>query len=163
MGLFSFLKDAGKKLFNSNDEEKAANPSTTAEAIHQQRLNVLRQHVNSQGINIQNLDVRFEADGDVVLTGEAATKADYEKAALLAGNVAGIGKVDNQMTVLEAAESADSDTYEVQKGDSLWKIAEHYYGNGAKYPEIVSANQPMITNADEIYPGQTLRIPKIQA
>lgn len=48
--------------------------------------------------------------------------------------------------------------YTVQKGDSLWKIAKHFYGNGAEYTKIASAN-PSISNPDKIYPGQTLKIP----
>ena len=48
--------------------------------------------------------------------------------------------------------------YTVQKGDSLWKIAKHFYGNGAEYTKIVNAN-PSISNPNSIYPGQVLKIP----
>jgi nucleoid-associated protein YgaU len=163
MGLFSFLKEAGKKIFKSSDEAKKEDPAVTAGAVRDQQVTALRNYVRGKGLNIQNLDVRFDAsDNEVVLTGEAATMDDWEKAALMAGNVAGIFKVDNQMTIAAAPApaAATSDTYEIQKGDTLWAIAEKYYGNGAKYTEIVAANQPMIKDADEIYPGQTLRIPK---
>ena len=166
MGLFSFLKEAGKKIFKSHDEAVQENPAITADAVRQQQVNALRQHVQSLGLNVQNLDVRFDAaDGEIVLTGEAASMADYEKAALMAGNVAGVFKVDNQMTIAAAApeEQQASDTYEVKKGDTLWAISERYYGNGSKYKAIVEANQPMIKDENEIYPGQTLRIPKLTA
>lgn len=168
MGLFSFIREAGKKIFKSGEEVRKADPAATNEAIHQQQLAALRAHVQGMGLNIKNLDVRFDAaDGEVVLTGEAATRADYEKAALMAGNVSGIYKVDNQMTIAPAAQTqqqeAESDTYEVKKGDTLWAIAEHYYGSGAKYKQIVEANQPMIKNENEIYPGQVLRVPKQHA
>ncbi len=168
MGLFSFIREAGKKIFKSGDEVRQADPAASAEAIHQQQLAALRAHVQGMGLNIKNLDVRFDAaDGEVVLTGEAASRADYEKAALMAGNVAGIFKVDNQMTIAPAAQAApqeaESDTYEVKKGDTLWAIAERYYGSGAKYKQIVEANQPMIKNENEIYPGQVLRIPRQHA
>ena len=49
--------------------------------------------------------------------------------------------------------------YTVQKGDTLWKIAEKFYGNGSKYPEIVKANTPPVKNPDLIQPGWVLRIP----
>jgi nucleoid-associated protein YgaU len=82
----------------------------------------------------------------------------------MAGNVMGISKVNNLMTVApqkaEAAPEPEAETYEIKKGDTLWAIAQKYYGNGASYPKIVAANQPMIKDADEIYPGQVLRIPK---
>ena len=50
-------------------------------------------------------------------------------------------------------------TYTVQKGDTLWKIAKQFYGNGNQYPKIVSANSDKIKNPNLIYPGQTFSIP----
>ena len=50
-------------------------------------------------------------------------------------------------------------TYTVQKGDTLWKIAKQFYGNGSQYPKIVSANLDKIKNPNLIYPGQTFSIP----
>lgn len=50
-------------------------------------------------------------------------------------------------------------TYTVQKGDSLWKIAKQFYGNGAQYSKIVSANADKIKNPNLIYPGQVFTIP----
>ncbi len=51
-----------------------------------------------------------------------------------------------------------TETYTVVKGDSLWKIAKYYYGDGSKYTEILKANSD-ISNANLIYPGQVLTIP----
>ena len=48
--------------------------------------------------------------------------------------------------------------YVVQKGDTLWSIAEKLYGNPWKYHEIEKANR--ISNA-MIYPGQCLIIPGV--
>ena len=47
-------------------------------------------------------------------------------------------------------------------GDSLSKIAKEYYGNAMKYPEIFEANREVIKDPNLIYPGQKLRIPKIE-
>lgn len=47
--------------------------------------------------------------------------------------------------------------YTVVKGDTLWGIAQKFYGNGNKYPEIARANN--IVDADKIYQGQKLLIP----
>ena len=47
--------------------------------------------------------------------------------------------------------------YTVKKGDCLWKIAKQYYGNGAKYHKIASANG--ISAPYIIYTGQVLTIP----
>lgn len=47
--------------------------------------------------------------------------------------------------------------YIVERGDTLWGIAEHYMGNGARYKELMKANNLKTTN---IYPGQQLIIPE---
>lgn len=46
--------------------------------------------------------------------------------------------------------------HEVQKGDSLWKIAQQYLGSGSRYPEIIALNG---LTGDRIYPGMQLKIP----
>jgi nucleoid-associated protein YgaU len=48
-------------------------------------------------------------------------------------------------------------TYTVQSGDTLWAIAEQFYGDGNRYPEIAGASG--IDNPDLIQPGQLLTIP----
>jgi LysM domain len=48
-------------------------------------------------------------------------------------------------------------TYTVIFGDTLWAIAERFYGDGSKYQEI--ANASGISNPDLIHPGQVLTIP----
>lgn len=50
-------------------------------------------------------------------------------------------------------------TYTVVSGDSLWKIAKKYYGNGSQYTKIFDANRDKISNPSLIYPGQVLVIP----
>ena len=45
----------------------------------------------------------------------------------------------------------------VVKGDTLWAIAQKYYGNGSRYPEIAKANN--ISNPNIINVGQKLLIP----
>ena len=51
-------------------------------------------------------------------------------------------------------------TYTVQSGDTLWGIAKEFYGNGSKYTLIFNANKDKIKNANLIYVGQVLTIPK---
>ncbi|MCV7259025.1 LysM peptidoglycan-binding domain-containing protein [Mycobacterium shimoidei] len=48
-------------------------------------------------------------------------------------------------------------TYTVVSGDTLWAIAERFYGDGSKYQTIADASG--ISNPDLIYPGQVLTIP----
>jgi nucleoid-associated protein YgaU len=48
-------------------------------------------------------------------------------------------------------------TYTVISGDTLWAIAERFYGDGSKYQRIADASG--ISNPDLIHPGQVLTIP----
>jgi nucleoid-associated protein YgaU len=58
------------------------------------------------------------------------------------------------------AESAPAErTYTVEAGDTLWAIAEKFYGSGNDWSRIFEANTDQIANPDAIQPGQTLRIP----
>ncbi len=53
------------------------------------------------------------------------------------------------------------DTYTVKSGDSLSKIAQHYYGDASAWKRIYEANKELIgPNADLIHPGQRFVIPK---
>lgn len=54
--------------------------------------------------------------------------------------------------------SAESVEYEIQKGDTLWEIAEEYLGSGERYIEIFEENRDMIADADYIYPGDVISI-----
>jgi nucleoid-associated protein YgaU len=63
--------------------------------------------------------------------------------------------------VAEAAEEPAPEpavrTYTVESGDTLWAIAEQFYGDGSKYQVIADASG--IPNPDLIQPGQVLTIP----
>ena len=48
-------------------------------------------------------------------------------------------------------------THTVVSGDTLWAIAERFYGDGSKYQQIADASG--ISNPDLIHPGQLLTIP----
>ena len=49
--------------------------------------------------------------------------------------------------------------YIVRPGDTLWKIAERFYGNGIYWSRIFESNQDKIKNPGLIYPFQKLFIP----
>ncbi len=163
MGLFSFIKEAGKKIFGSHEEEIKSNPGVQPDVISANQKAAVKAYIDKVGLNIQDFDFVLDGNGKLTLTGECATQADYEKVALTAGNIQGIAEVDNNMTIASQATTAEKEStfYTVEKGDSLWKIAEKNYHDGSKYPVIFEANIPMIKDADEIYPGQVLRIPAL--
>lgn len=48
----------------------------------------------------------------------------------------------------------------VRRGDTLWGLAHHYYGNAFRWPVIYDANRAQIgPNPHRLRPGQRLRIP----
>ena len=160
MGLFSFLKNAGAKLFDKSGSKakKAKEAEASSVELTKARINLLRSVVEGlEGIEVRDLDIAMHED-TVIVTGEVDSQADREKVILALGNVQGVAQVDDRISVV--APEPEADFYEVQKGDSLSKIAKKYYGNAMKYPVIFEANKPMLKSPDLIYPGQMLRIPK---
>ena len=147
MGLFSFIKNAGAKVFGigKTTEEEAAEKAAK-----------LVNAVNALGLEVADLAVNVD-DDKASVSGEAADLATKEKVVLVVGNTQGIAMVDDRMEVEHVEPEAQFHT--VAKGDTLGKIAKQYYGNAMKYPVIFEANKPMLKDPNLIYPGQVLRIP----
>ena len=51
--------------------------------------------------------------------------------------------------------------YTIKGGDSLSKIAKHFYGDAQKWNIIFESNKDTIKNPDLIHPGQIIKIPKL--
>lgn len=56
-------------------------------------------------------------------------------------------------------EEAPVRTYTVQSGDTLWRLAQSYYGSGAQFPVIFEANRDKLSDPNKIQVGQVLTIP----
>src|SRR5687768_3860295 len=104
MGMFSFLKDAGKMLGIGKDE------SPTAEA--------LKKELDSYKLGTDGLKVEVQGD-KAVISGTAASQEAFEKAIIAIGNTKGIARVETDVKVPGAKEPK---FYTVVKGDTLWKI-----------------------------------------
>ena len=157
MGLFDFIKNAGKKLGIGDDDEVPDAGTVTKELA-------------SHDLGTDKVEVAV-ADDTVVLKGEVKDQSAFEKAIIAVGNTLGISKVEaGELKIVEAAGATAQPArapkfHTVKKGDNLWKIAEAEYGKGkgAKNTIIFEANKPMLTHPDKIYPGQVLRIPDLDA
>ena len=149
MGLFSFIKSAGKKLGLVDDEGETP---PDAEAVKKEL----------EGLNLGTDKVEVTVEGDkVVLKGDVENQSIFEKAVIAVGNTLGISKVEAAELKVASAPAKEPVLYTVKKGDTLWEIAESQYGKGkgAKHTVIFEANRPMLSHPDKIYPGQMLRIP----
>jgi nucleoid-associated protein YgaU len=148
MGVFDFAKNASSQSAGDIQESMMNNK--------------LKEKLKEYGLVVKDVHVEFNA-GVVTITGEAENQATREKVVLAIGNLPGITRVDDRMTVYkkpEAAPEPEAEFYTVQKGDTLGKIAKQFYGDAMKYPQIFEANKPMLKSPDLIYPGQVLRIPR---
>lgn len=154
MGLFSFIKGAGKKIFGKKEETKTAN-ANSSEMVGPSREDLLKAEIANLGLPISNLDI--DLSEKVTVYGQTTTNAEREKVILALGNVDCVGCVEDMITVTNPEPEA---TFHVVKaGDSLSKISKEVYGDPMKYNAIFEANKPMLEHPDKIYPGQTLRIP----
>lgn len=142
MGIFDFIKDAGKALgITSSDEAPSAED--------------LKAELDSHDLGTENITV--EVDGDkAIVKGSVEDQTAFEKMIVAVGNTLGISQVETQVDVPDGAKPV---LHTVAKGDTLWAIATKHYGNGSKYNAIFEANRPMLSDPDKIYPGQALRIP----
>jgi nucleoid-associated protein YgaU len=154
MGIFSFIKNAGAKVFGigKTTEEEATEKSAK-----------LVDAVNSLELTVENLSVSID-DDKATVAGEASDLATKEKVVLVVGNTEGIASVEDNMTVAEVEEievAAMAQFHSVVSGDTLGKIAKEFYGDAMKYTVIFEANKPMLSHPDKIYPGQLLRVPPL--
>ncbi len=112
-----------------------------------------------QKLNIQDGDVS-EDNGKLKIKGTANTQ--YEKNQLW-DKIKEIGG-DSPSDIVADIKVADSSVYHrhtVKSGESLSKIAKHYYGDPMKYKAIFEANTNILKNPDVIHPDQELIIPNL--
>ncbi|MBP3983953.1 LysM peptidoglycan-binding domain-containing protein [Pseudoxanthomonas helianthi] len=85
-------------------------------------------------------------------------------------------KVDSTAPVVEKADFSDvtatvdstaevvsggEQTYTIQKGDTLSKIAKDHYGKASAWHQIFDANRDTIEDPDRIFPGQVIKLPSL--
>ena len=137
MGVWSFVKDAGKKLLGGGAAEAAEAPEAA-----------LKKEIEDLGLDASGLDLKVEGD-TVRVAGAVDSTSIREKIILTVGNALGVSKVEEAIEVKKAEPEATF--YTVEKGDTLWKIAATHYGNGSKYPAIFEANTseaPLLTHCE---------------
>lgn len=153
MGLISFIKNAGDKLFKSEEKKE------------QEKADIILSHIKKFGFDTSDIQVKVD-DDKVTLMGSVDNINDKNKVIVTAGNVEGIAKVDDWLVVrnppVVTPPPPEKQYYTVKKGDYLSKIAKEVYGDAKKYNVIFEANKPMLKDPDLIYPGQVLVIPPLQ-
>jgi LysM repeat protein len=162
MGLFG-------KMFGSKVSE-----SDAADANKHQEFEQLRNKyqpiltvIEQQGVQLSNLHTD---SGKLVIIGTApsqdAANKVWDQIKLFSGasnELAVDIKVSPQAQAAAATVQGQTHTtnvYTVKSGDTLSKIAQHFYGNSGDYMKIFNANQDKLSDPDKIFPGQQLNIPE---
>ncbi len=57
------------------------------------------------------------------------------------------------------AEIIVQQSYTIEKGDTLSKIAKTHYGSANAWKQIFEANRDTIDDPDRIFPGQVIKLP----
>ena len=153
MGLISFIKEAGEKIFGKSQEKK-----------EQEKAELIAAHLKKFGFNTSDIQIKVDND-KVILMGSIDTIENKNKIIVTAGNIEGIATVDDWIVVKNppviVPPQPEKRFYTVKKGDYLSKIAKEVYGNANKYNIIFEANKPMLKDPNLIYPGQVLVIPPL--
>lgn len=151
MGLFSFVKSAGAKLFAETETPE-------------EKVKKVQEHVAQYGFDLSGVTFSVEEKA-VTVSGTAKNLDEKQKIIATAGNVEGIEGVNDELEVIEPIKVELPDLsklmHTVVRGDTLSKIAKEVYGDAMKYPVIFEANKPMLTDPNKIYPGQVLYIPPL--
>ncbi len=84
--------------------------------------------------------------GGVQSTEQAVEKADFSN-------------VQGGVTSTEEAITPEVQTYTIEKGDTLSKIAKEHYGAASAWKQIFEANRDVLDDPDRIFPGQIIKLP----
>lgn len=157
MGLLSFIKGVGEKVFGHK------------ETLEEKQQKVV-DHLNKFGLLQPGVTVSVDENDKVTLSGQVDSREARQRIIATVANIEGVDAVDDQLVILiknvDAAPAQETvapekQFYQVKSGDTLSKIAKEMYGDANKYPKIFEANKPMLSDPDKIYPGQTLVIPEL--
>ena len=91
---------------------------------------------------------------DVISTPDRLRVGQHIKIYLTAGN----GMAGAPTTAFNATMPVKGNTYAVQPGDTLWRIAGQVYGKNERWREIYEVNRTILSDPKCIYPKQTLII-----
>lgn len=124
---------------------------------YQSVLNLIQQ----KGVRLANLHVQ---DNKLFIRGAAPSEesknAVWNQIKLVDASFADL-TCDLSVDTSLAPPAPQARTYTVKPGDSLWKIAQQFYGNGSQYPKIIAGNPGRLKDDKTvIHPGDVLVIPE---
>ena len=112
------------------------------------------------GVSVYGLQVE-DTGASVALRGTVASEADKQKAerALQQATDTQVANFLEVQPMGDNAGGGGGQSYTVKSGDTLRKIAQHFYGDEMKWHAIRDANPELAANPDRIQVGQRITIP----
>ena len=110
----------------------------------------------ARGVSWKNIHVENEK---LLIRGAAPTEAIKNE---VWGKIKSIDPIYADLTAditIDSSLKVPEKTYTVVAGDTLSKIAKHFYGDANKYMKIFEANRDQLSDPNMIKVGQVLRIP----
>ena len=122
MGILDFVKEAGEALLGGQAQAaEAPAPGPDADEANRNAADAIDAYIKTQNLDATGLTVTFDgASRTVTVFGVAPDQATKEKILLCCGNVKGVEKVDDRMSVSTA--SAEATFHTGEKGDTLSAI-----------------------------------------
>ena len=166
VGLFIFFTSDSW----SSDSKKSVGTDMLAQEIEQikVRLTDLEQHSVSRPLATAEVASMTDAAAEDGPTVDAPAMANLKS--LIEQELQETGSPTESQTVVAKADTpakktvakadAKPQTYTVQKGDTLSKIAQKFYGSSKKWRRIVDANKDKLGQSQVLKAGMTLVIPK---
>lgn len=165
----------GAALKNMPFVQKYTDPKTIHNTLEYWRKNGIKVKVliTTTPINmyayIESYETSFEGtDGSIYYSIEFSGAVDVKIETVKKKKVATPNKTTGQN---RTSTKSNTRTHTIKSGDTLWAIANKYYGSGSQYTKIYNANKTTIENAAKahgkssssgghwIYPGTVLTIP----
>jgi nucleoid-associated protein YgaU len=161
MAIFEFVKGAGQVLSSGLE---AASEAVRAEA-EKKAIEAVTERIKASKIPHRDLALKFTSPGCLKVYVVVESLDAKDDIILMAGNTAGVEKVEDAIKVRPPGATADVTgppprLYTVKAGDSLSAIARSQLGDENRYREIFEANRHILSNPDQLEIGQTLKLPK---
>ena len=109
-----------------------------------------------RGVSWKNIHIE---NNKLLIRGAAPTEAIKNEIWIKIKDIAPLYEDLTADITVDSSLKAPETTYTVAAGDSLSKIAKHFYGDANKYMKIFEANKNILTDPNVIKPGQKLVLP----
>ncbi|HVZ80643.1 MAG TPA: LysM peptidoglycan-binding domain-containing protein [bacterium] len=109
--------------------------------------------------DFMDLDLTAFYEGDPSTSGDLLSSFGGRAGFAFPFDLDGNSKGPRALSKSKGSATAPADHYEVQSGDSLWKISKKHYGKGHDWKRIYEANQDKLAKPGLIRPKTPLAIP----